>query len=302
MEHKSVCDSFLALQEDTLHLDKRQALLNHIAGCASCKNAFGKYHVITELEKLIATSCAPADPALPVIIMDRIEDYEKNQLVPEQIVSAIRWLVGGLVTANAVMLVVFGVLLGQHWSNNSPAARSNTIALAQNDAGGWPQDGFRRVSVAVDTFPSLTNLILPNSHVEILWNSNENGKQVLIPIERFARILQVERIEAGAVGEEKPKVVVTVLVSELVAEKLDLAQDTGGIVLAAISPATNSTAGQPLNSGPLRDPVGRIIDPRNWAGLPAILYTNDSRSGKKQRYVHRDGQWIQESGLEVVDL
>lgn len=117
---------------------------------------------------------------------------------------------------------------------NTPLVRDSVTRMAPtNVITAKIPEGFRAVSIPVDAESAVEGWARPGAKVDVVWTTDNRGKQIVTTIVENAEVLSAEQStesSSGPVGKDMPKHI-TLLVSAKDAQKIQLAKSAGTLSL-----------------------------------------------------------------------
>lgn len=259
MKRKEIEERFLAIVEGTLDEEERAQLLEEIERDPELKAAFDEYQRVVGFEEALAREEHKGPHGFSAAVQEKIErgGFLGRFDVLKRLYSTLsspQYLAGA---ATAVLAVVALQLhfdspelkfskvpeLGAGVKKEEPkvAAENESETQALAPALAIPS-GYRAISVPIDSSSSIEGWGQPGTDVDVLWTYDLGGEKKVASIAHRAKVLSAER-EVSSVEAGRPLTnVITLMVPEADANKIQLAKESGKLSLTLRAEAERGAA------------------------------------------------------------
>ena len=312
MEHDDLKDSLLDYLENTLALEQRTKLEEHLAECQECRDMYKQYCSIVNVEKAAASKPVNLKQDLSAEIMSAISELEnKKDALPEMWNKSLR-LVGALAGVNLLLTVVLVFMMHRFYSNAQPRTNISFDNAAYNQLyhnASFSNEqrlipaGYRSVKMALYSTYGLSELLRDDALIDVKFSYQEEATKRELIIANTAKVLSVNILNSQPPSEEpkgRPSVSVNLLLPEKEAQRVELARLLGDLSLSVLVPETpQAGTGQPRQTV-IYDPLGRQVTADAQLGSMAVIYEKDPKTGAQTRQVLVEGRWRDEKGIELT--
>jgi pilus assembly protein CpaB len=150
--------------------------------------------------------------------------------------------------------------------------------------------GHRAISITVDGRTGVEGYAKPGTRVDVLWFfTNKSGKAEVTTIVPFAKVLSVAGATevAGAANVKESKTTATLLVTRRQAHKIELARNTGTLMLSLVG-SEERVETETTKSNSEKVTMKDMLGAQRTSRPDAVMSIYDRKTGKMEKYVFNE--------------